>query len=327
LTNAGSIGAALGGVVAEVDSTVTNTGTITGGVMVEAGGTLIDTGYIAGPSFAVEFIDGSDASGTDDRLIIDAAATLTGDIYLSSGALEIEADGSKTATINAAQLGGLGTLSIDSKAILDIAGTYAVTGTVTNAGTIREAKGDALTISGAITGTGVIALGPKTALALNGAVGAKQVIDFTGTGETLELGAPGSFAGKIETFAAGDTIALAGISPDSLKSLAFGGGILTIATTLGTDHLTFASPAAFKGDMFTSFTDGAGIGITLSAAAKMQFAQPEAASLASPTALADAKPTYPTQIAPPLPTAAQRGWLAVDLLQQSTLSPPITLHS
>ena len=275
-------------------ATTTNTGTITGGengVAINRGGTLINHGFIAGAkdgvvvytyggtiinagtivgdsagatgnfNFAVQFLQNN-----NNRLVLRAGSDIIGSVSGGGGVLELDDTKSNFNAASLTQFADFTTLQIDSGTTTDLAGnlTIAPTLTVLNDGRIKESATDTITIDSGITGTGTIDLS-KTALTLDGPVAATQTIAFTGTGETLALGTPGSFAAAIEHFAAGDTIDLTGISLSSITATQFAGGVLTLTETSGSLTLTFANPGSFGTDTFSLFADGANTGITLSA--------------------------------------------------------------
>jgi len=228
-----------------------------GGVLDLASGTL--------KAAAIDF-----AHGSTSRLIIDAQTDITGAITAGGGTLELAADGTTIATLGTnllSQSSDFGVIQIDAGAILDFITTTslgAATGVV-NDGKITTSSKTLLTIDGALSGTGVVDIG-KDPLTLNGAVGAGQNISFSGTNETLGLGAASGFDGNIAHFTLGDTIDLSSIALGSITGLSFASGVLTLTETGGQLDFTFASPGQFGSDFFSLFTDSAGTGITLSAA-------------------------------------------------------------
>jgi hypothetical protein len=268
-----------------------NSGTIYGGVEAGRGATIVDTGLItAGANGnAVYFYGGvGGAYASQNLLVINAAASLQGNVDLGGGTLEIRRDGKKVATLSS-DVSDIGTLKVDNKAILYAAGTIVETSmaSVLNNGTILLGAGDNLTLAGDVSGQGMFDLGPGADLVLNGGVAARQVIDFTGAHDTLSIGQIGAFDGAVEGFTLGDTIDLTGVALGSVENLSFGGGKLTIAAGAATFQIDFTSPNSFGSASFSAFADGAGIGITLSSAPAMQFATPASEARLTGTALPD----------------------------------------
>ncbi len=273
-------------------ATTTNTGTITGGengVAINRGGTLINHGFIAGAkdgvvvytyggtiinagtivgdsagatgnfNFAVQFLQNN-----NNRLVLRAGSDIIGSVSGGGGVLELDDTKSNFNAASLTQFADFTTLQIDSGTTTDLAGnlTIAPTLTVLNDGRIKESATDTITIDSGITGTGTIDLS-KTALTLDGPVAATQTIAFTGTGETLALGTPGSFAAAIEHFAAGDTIDLTGISLSAITATHFLAGILTLTEATAALYLTFSNPSAFGADSLALTASGQGTAITL----------------------------------------------------------------
>lgn len=258
------------GIDLEAGGFINNAGTIIGdlaGIELAAGGTVTDSGVITGTGAAVDF-----SAGFAGRLIISPTARFSGEVNGGNtlGASHVSvlelATGATAGTLSAfgTQFVDFGSIVLDAHAAWDITGatTLAAGLALTNEGMIFEAGTDSLSIFGPISGTGTIALGPH-ALKLTGSVAAGQTIQFSGTGETLDLGSPAAFKGEIGHFTLGDTIDLTGMSLASVKSLHFGGGVLTIAEATGTLMLDFIGPSSFGTESFMDFAIGAGTGITL----------------------------------------------------------------
>jgi hypothetical protein len=268
-----------------------NSGTIYGGVEASHGATIIDTGLItAGTNGnAVYFYGGiGGAYASENLLVINAAASLQRHVDLGGGTLEIKKDGKKVTTLTSG-FSDIGTLKVDSKAMLHAAGTIVETSmaSVLNNGTILLGAGDHFTLASDVSGQGMFDLGPGGALVLNGGIAAKQVIDFIGAHDTLSIGQIGAFNGAVEGFTLGDTIDLTGVALSSVESLSFSGGKLTIGEGAATFQISFTSPNSFGSARFSAFADGAGIGITLSSAPTMQFATPASEARLTGTALPD----------------------------------------
>lgn len=242
---------------------VNNAGTIAGvkdGIVLEGGGTVTDSGTISGGQYAIDFY-----ANASNRLILNATSALIGSVNGGGGVLELAA-GVKGGTISlASQFSNFDTIQIDAKAVWDLGGTFtaAVGLSFINNGVIKFGATDAATIDGAISGTGAIDISANP-LALNGAVAASQMVAFSGTGETLQLGDASAFNGTIEKFVLGDTINLTGVSLSQITGTGFSAGVLSIYDGAGSYKLTFASPASFGKDHFALFSDGTGVGITLS---------------------------------------------------------------
>jgi filamentous hemagglutinin len=289
LQNSGHILSGGTGVELSVGGTVNNAGTISGssvGVLVTTGGTVIDTGVIDGGQYAVSF-----ASNAGDRLVISPTARFGGTVQLGGGALEFAAGGTIIGTFapGSQQILNAGSITIDTGAIWDIAGTFTngSDGVVVNNGTIKEGAGDLITINGPIMGTGLIELGKKP-LTVESTVAAGQKLKFTGTGEVLVLGDAPAFHGKIEDFALGETIGVLGISRGSITGTHFAGGVLTLEGAGHTVALTFASPATFGSDVFVLTANGAGTDITL---------KKPAMSILTPTVLPDSGVAFEVGVA------------------------------
>jgi len=247
-----------------------------------AGSTLTNAGTITGAT-AISF-----AASAADRLIISPTSTITGSINGGGGTLELAAatsPGTFTAK-QEAQFANFTALQVDKGAVWDFSGTQSLaSATLQNNGTIDQSAHTTLIIKDAITGNGTIKLAAG-ALALENTVASQQIIDFTGTGETLALADPHQFTGKIEHFAAGDTIDLTSISLSAITATHFVHSVLTI-TEAGTNvFFTFANPGTFTNETFKLTHAGHGTDITLAAAA------------------AHIPVTYPTTTLAPLPTFA-----------------------
>jgi hypothetical protein len=229
-------------------------GTINGGIRLAAG-TVTDYGFIKAAAYAVDF-----RKSAANLLILGSAATLTGRANLGGGAIELLA-GAKSGTFTAANYNDVSALTIAPAAGWTVTGSLPASIAVTNDGTIAAGSDQHLTIAGALSGTGTVKL--PTTLTLGGAVSSGQTLDFTGGGETLNLGDPAAFSGQLQSFASSDTIDLTGMSFASVTAITFAAGILTLTAGSPSLTLTFANPSDFGTYQFALFADGTGTGITL----------------------------------------------------------------
>jgi hypothetical protein len=321
------------GVVDYGVATIRNAGTITApdiGIYLTDGGTIIDNGKIDA-FIAIDFhslFKGQPLPSNE--LILMPHAQLSGYIEMGGGILDLAPGKSgATGTISLATVLNASNVTVDSTAIWNLAGTYTAAAnlTITNAGTIIESSHDALTISGSLLGAGTIELGAQP-LALNGSVSA-QHIQFTATGQTLDLGDPAGFAGKITNFAPGDTIDLTGVTFASITGTSFADGVLTISQAAHAYTITFATPVTFANETFALFAGGTGTGITLASGPRMAFLTPNSPAPASENP-AFTPALYPAAEAEALPKAeAHAGWFATDFLKPaaSDILPKLTLHA
>ncbi len=331
ITNTGLIAGA-NGVYLRRGGTLINKGTIAAtatGIFLAAGGTVIEDGVVHGGSFGALYFRPGYASTS--RLIIDAAAKITGTLNLNGAALEFAADGKKTGTFapESQQFLNAGSITIDSKAIWELAGTFTdgTDGVLTNNGTLEAGKG-LISFNGPIIGAGVIELGKKI-LTIDSTVASTQKVEFSGTSETLDLGDPENFAAKIEAFSLGDTIELENFAVTGLTTH-FANGVLTLTDDTSSVALTFASPASFGSDIFLLTAADAGSTLTL---AKKKAAILPPAAAATPTTLPDLSPAYavPSQTNPAPLTGLTMyvpapGWLPATAAAHLATIPPITLH-
>ncbi len=284
VSNTGIIVASGDGIHLTVNASAYNSGTIIAGtgVVLGAGGTFTDHGTITAlTGDAISF-----ATGAANLLIIDAAAQFINPVNVGGGKLELQATPKTTGIFAAGQFTNFTTIAIDKAATWDITGATTLATTIINNGTIKESTTDTLTLTGALEGAGLLKLGKKP-LTLDGPVAATQKIIFSGTNETLNLGAPSAFAGTIESFALGDTIDLTDIARSAITKSHFAGGVLTLTEASGKIKMTFASPASFGTEKLTLFKDGAGTGIKLNAAAALPAVSPWYGA-----ALPAARPSY-----------------------------------
>jgi hypothetical protein len=317
------------GIVLEGGGRIVNTGTIdaaSSAIQVTAGGTIVDSGTLIGGSDAIYF---GALGSTSNLLILSPTAHTVGTVSGGGGRLELEADGAKIGTAAPAQFVDFDSVTIESKAIWDMAGTFLTSLglTLVNDGTIKESAADLITISGAIEGTGLIDLS-KQAFTLEGSIAAGQTIAFTGTAETLGLANPQDFHAKIEHFSIGDTIELEGVPKTSIATTHFAGGVLTLTGDGHTVDITFASPASFGTDIFVLTAEGANTALTLKKPAMSILSPttpPAATTLPTLSPPAASTPTTPAAaLTTSVPTPLG---IATALLHQSpTTLPPITLQ-
>jgi hypothetical protein len=311
--------------------TVNNAGTIDGhvGVSLAAGGTLIESGKLVGAAYAAYFEAGHTATS---RLILSPKAVINGTVNLNGAALELAADGKKIGTFapESQQFLNAGSITVDSKAIWDFAGTFTngSTSVFTNDGTIEAGKG-LLSFNGPIIGTGLIEIGKKI-LTIDSTVAATQKLVFTGTAETLALGDPQDVAAKIEDFSIGDTIDLENFADSNIRTY-FAKGILTLTNDTASLTLTFANPASFGIDIFG--LTGAGPDSTLTLVKSKAAIVTPTSQTESPTSLPDLATVYaaPTQTnAAALSAMAMSmpgsGWLQAADAPRLAPIPLLTLH-
>jgi hypothetical protein len=301
-------------------ATLYNYGLIHGGAaaITAAGGYIYNSGTIAGNS-------GITLTGTAE-IINAATGTIEGTGLLGS----IVSHGTTTSLGTAAvALNGGSALYNYGRVIGNVtaaAGSY-----IYNSGKIIGGPSSGLAFYGHVSGKGVISLGAGGAR-IGGVVDRGLRIEFTGGDEALSLSNPGAFDGKLQHFTLTDTIDLTGISAAGITGETFAAGILTLQDGAGRIALTFANPRSFTGDSFAIFADGAGTGITLSAAPQMVFQSP--GNVAVPASGGATVPPPGTvyaapPIAPPAGLALSTGWLAHPLLAAASLflTPPLTLQT
>jgi len=259
LANSGYIGGNVAVMVGN-GATVVNAGSMVGGslgVAILGGGTLIDSGVISGRGGGAVYFEPK----FKNELVLEPGAEILGKVRFGGGALELAGDGGE-GVVSLSALSGFTALTIAPGAEWEFSGktSLAESITVVNDGTIKPAG--SLTIAGALTGDGTIDVA-RAKLVLKGSVAAGETIAFTGTGETLTLGAAKSFHGKIEKFGTADTIDLSGISLGAITGLRFAHGVLTLSEAAGAVHLTFAQPSGFGKETFGLVAAGAGVDGTL----------------------------------------------------------------
>jgi hypothetical protein len=261
LANSGYIG---GNVAVELagGSTLENAGTLAGvslGAALLGGGTIIEDGVIAGGGGGAIYFQ----PGFHNLLVLEPGAEILGKVAFGGGTLQLAGNGGE-GVVALKTLSGFTALTIDAGAEWEFSGktSLAKTIAVLNDGTVKQSAGGNLTIAGALSGAGTIDMA-KAALVLNGAVAAGQVIAFSGTGETLALGAAKSFRSTLEHFKLGDTIDLTSIALSAITGLTFSNGVLTLTEASGALHFAFASPKSFGNETFSLAAAGPGTDITL----------------------------------------------------------------
>ena len=241
------------GIVLDGAGVVTNqaSGTISGaGVGVHlTGGTLVNAGRISGAS-AVSF-----SAGYAAALVVDPGASFAGTV---DGGNTIGATAISTLELasaaSAGTLSGLGTQFLDfAQTTIDAGARWTLAGsnTIASAATLTQLAGSALTITDTLKNDGVIMLDPSTLIAAGlvgtgsvtigagstletqGTISSGETIEFTGSGGYLRLDNPGSVAGSVTNFDAGETIDLRGVDPASVTysdgQLHFNGGAFPLA--------------------------------------------------------------------------------------------------
>ena len=133
-----------------------------------------------------------------------------------------------------------------------LVGNGTVTGHITDSGTI-EAAGGTLTLASAVAGPGQLVIEAGATLVLSTTLGARQSIDFAGTGATLMLDHPASAAQTLTGFGAGDQLDLAGVT---VTSTSISGATLTVNTHA--HSYDFSSSASLAGDVAVTTPDGNG---------------------------------------------------------------------
>jgi T5SS/PEP-CTERM-associated repeat protein len=199
---------------ASVAGTLTDTGTLQIGTRGQ--GSLA----VAGTLTAAE-LDLGTGVGSTGTVDVSGGVTLTGAWLLGeqgTGIGTVESTGIVTASLLA--VGATGTLTLAGGAVhapgtITIAaggsasGAGMLDGPLLNNGTVLASlAGQTLSVTGAATGSGTMKIADGATLAVAGAVAAQQHVTLGATGATLVLGDAGGFAGTIDGFVQGDTIAL-----------------------------------------------------------------------------------------------------------------------
>ena len=227
-----------------------------------AGGTatlVAGLGLITGTSMAF-----GGFAGNSDTLLMESGGSLqlTASLGFSTGATLNATGGNITAsnmvmgtgadgTLNGTTLDffGLG-LQVDTGASLG--GNGSIAANVNDFG-ILFASGGLLDISGDLLGAGSVAIGASAILEIGGASGS-QMYTFQGTGSTLKLDAPSSFAGTLDSFGPGSILDLAGTAASNPVQA----GDSLVVTLGGGGTLAFTLSGPLSNERFGAITDGAG---------------------------------------------------------------------
>lgn len=221
LLNIGSVGGGGGTLVA--DGTFTTTGGIT----------------VGSPGF------GGTIEVGDNGEVQDSASNLS---MTNGGAITVAPSGRM---ILGSGGGASGAFSIDSG--LSFSGVGAITGNVVDNGSVTTANAGnsatVLSISGNVTGTG--ALSAVQELDVGGAIGNGITVSLFGNGGSnkglLRLAQPQNDAGTLATISTNSTIALSGLTYDTViwtpgsLTMSGGSGTLTLATSGDFSHQTFVA--------------------------------------------------------------------------------------
>jgi collagen type I alpha len=226
-----------------VSSTLLNIGSVAGGGgTLVADGTFTTTGGITlgSPGFGATIkVD----SGGE---VQDSASNLT---MGNGGTIAIAPSG--RLTLGGAGGGTAGALSIDKGFVFT--GIGSVQGNIVDNGSVATANfgngATVLSVTGNVTGTG--SLSAVQELDIGGAVGSGITVSLLGNGGTnaglLRLAQPLNDAGTIATFSTNSTIALSGLTYDSVVwtpgsfTISGGSGTLTLATTGDFSHQAFVA--------------------------------------------------------------------------------------
>ena len=215
---------------------------------------------------------------------IGVSAGATGEVTVSGGKAELSAalltlGGGKSAAGGAGtlEIGYGGTVAADAATIwqggtvtlsggtLDpdpftnnggIGGFGMVAGAIMNSGTIA-AGGGTLTLTGSVDGTGTLVVTPGALLDVEQGVASSQSIALAGG--TLQVDAPLAMLGTIDTFAAGATVLLSGVTADGDG---FAGGVLTL-TDAGTTVDTIAISGSFTSADFHLASGSGGTSVSI----------------------------------------------------------------
>jgi hypothetical protein len=213
-------------------------------------GYLLNSGSISAAEagfYVSRILTNSGSISLIDNTYFSVAEMLFNSGQITTGPSIANTDGLRGAVVLTA-LSNTGSISIAAGDLM------LVQSTATNNGTIATTDSNT-TIQGALSGSGTVTIDGGTVAV--GAVASTQTVEFTGSsGGELILNQPGSFAGTIAGFAAGDTINLTGIAAASAQIEAGDKLVLTDAAnlTLATLQMT----GDFTGDMFQITPDGNG---------------------------------------------------------------------
>jgi T5SS/PEP-CTERM-associated repeat protein len=168
------------------------------------------------------------------------------DVTLTGGSITLGASGNGLVVSAGSNLSGFGAVTTTTDSIFD-------------AGTIT-ATGGTLALSGAVAGGGVLQIGADSTLRITGASIGKLAISFSGADGSLDLAHGVHDSAILAGFAAGDTLAMAGINSIAWNSSS---DILTLsANGQVVDTLKFAG--SYSAGQFTLTQSGgeAIIGLT-----------------------------------------------------------------
>jgi len=214
----------------------------------------VDNGYISpdatltlGSNLTLDQTAGtgflSSAGDHDDSAV--TTSTIEND-----GTINAEASGG-TLSINPDNFVNTGGIDVSNTDTLDIAPTN-----FTNTGTIEVDSGSTINVNTATAGTGTFNIGASGTLILDGVMASTQSIDFLGSTGTLQLDAPGDFAGTITGFGGSDEIDIKGINFINSSQATYSGGVLTV--TDGTNTAQFDLSGNYSTSTFTTSNDNSG---------------------------------------------------------------------
>jgi hypothetical protein len=135
--------------------------------------------------------------------------------------------------------------------------------------------------SGTFSGGGTIDIASKGTVEVGGTVGVAITVDYTdGSSDLLKLdgvtsATPAAFAGTINGFKQGDTIALTGLHTTTHFDATYAGGVLKIADNSAptTTVASLKLPGAFTASSFALNAGAGGLAITLAAVARRRRAR------------------------------------------------------
>jgi hypothetical protein len=290
--NAGFIEANINAVYLRQGGSATNAagGTITAGsygiLVASAAGTVINAGLISGGMDAVKF-----AAGFANQLTVDPGAAFSGTVdggnLVGAGIVSIL---ELTSAASAGTLSGLGSqyidfgqITIDSGASWTLTGTngLAAGGTITNAGTLALSAGSLVDagalvnngvillgsspmVAGPLTGTGSVTIGVGGLFETTGTVALTEIVSFATSSGAFYLtpGAGANFAGQIDGFSTGATIALTGVSDATAINVVNTNTLAVTSTSLGTIDLTLDPAEILTGATFFVVDQGGNAVIT-----------------------------------------------------------------
>ncbi|MDB5394774.1 MAG: hypothetical protein JWM91_2280, partial [Rhodospirillales bacterium] len=235
----------------------TNSGTLgqSSGKVIQTGGTML--------------VEGTSA--------IFLSARGNGEYDLDGGTLEIGGTGLRSnyngsGGTGALHMGG-GTLAVtganlttDATVVLDAGSSSALSlgalnatfsSGIAGAGNL-EVSGTGTAAFSTLGGTGTVTIDAGSTVSVAGAVGADETIAFNGAGGTLALGSPGTFAGTITGFDAGDRIDLTTLAFIDGGTAVLDGATDILTITDGTRTYTQQLAGNYTGDFFHLIDDGHG---------------------------------------------------------------------